>query len=74
MDKFQAIEILEEVKMFDDSMYQYNDAYMEALDTVLDTVRELDRDIIYRKSNEIVNEFLNRIEKSNTSMSNWKLP
>lgn len=74
MDKFQAIEILEEVKMFDDSMYQYNDSYMEALDTVLDSIRELDRDIIYRKSSEILREFLRRVDRNNSPINNWKLP
>lgn len=32
MDKQKAIDILSEVKELDDSMYQYNPAYMEALD------------------------------------------
>ena len=39
MELDEAIRILEEVKMMDDSMYQYDHAYLEALDTVLDAVR-----------------------------------
>lgn len=35
MEKYDAIAILEEVKMLDDSMYQYNSAYMEALDIAI---------------------------------------
>ena len=42
MNKQDAIDILDEVKMLDDSMYQYNPMYMEALDmaiTALDNVK-----------------------------------
>ena len=39
MNKQDAIWILEEVKMFDDSMYQYNDAYLEALDMAIEALK-----------------------------------
>ncbi len=35
MNKQDAIDILSEVKELDDSMYQYNPAYMEALDMAI---------------------------------------
>ena len=38
-----AIEILEEVKTLDDSMYQYNPAYLDALDMAL-TALEAEED------------------------------
>lgn len=46
MELVDAINILEEVKVLDDSMYKYNDAYMEALDYVLDIVKGLSREQI----------------------------
>jgi hypothetical protein len=39
MDKETAIEILEEVKVLDDSMYQYNPTYMEALDMAIEALK-----------------------------------
>lgn len=55
----QAIEILEEVKELDDSIFQFNTAYMEALDYVIqkmkslknvlgDTTINIDKKIVYR--------------------------
>lgn len=41
MKELEAIEILEEVKELDDSMYQFNPKYMEALDVVLNITRNL---------------------------------
>lgn len=41
MSEQEAIEILEEVKELDDSMYQFNPKYMEALETVLTITRNL---------------------------------
>lgn len=41
MELNEAIELLEEVKVMDDSMYQYDHAYLEALDTVLDAARKM---------------------------------
>ena len=40
MELNEAIELLEEVKVMDDSIYAYNPKYEEALDTVLDAVRK----------------------------------
>lgn len=39
-----AVELLEEVREFDDSMYAYNPAYMEALDLVISAVKKLGKD------------------------------
>ena len=39
-----AVELLEEVREFDDSMYAYNPAYMEALNLVISAVKELGKD------------------------------
>ena len=41
MTELEAMEILEEVKELDDSMYQFNPKYMEALETVLTLTRNL---------------------------------
>ena len=40
MELREAIEILEEIKVMDDSIYAYDPKYIEALDTVLDAVRK----------------------------------
>ena len=39
MTNREAIDILEEVKAFDDSMYAYNPAYTAALDKAIDSLR-----------------------------------
>ena len=39
MNKFEAIEILEEVKILDDSMYQYNTTYLNALDMAIESLK-----------------------------------
>jgi len=39
MNKAEAIMILEEVKMFDDSMYQYNSKYMDALNMAIEVLQ-----------------------------------
>lgn len=39
MTKEEAILILEEVKMFDDSMYQYNQSYMDALNMAIEALQ-----------------------------------
>jgi len=39
----QAIEILEEVKILDDSIYQYNPAYLEALNIAIQAIKDLDK-------------------------------
>ena len=39
MNKFEAIEILEEVKILDDSMYQYNITYLNALDMAIKSLK-----------------------------------
>lgn len=39
MKKEDAVEILEEVKALDDSMYQYNPAYLEALNMAIESLR-----------------------------------
>lgn len=51
MTNRDAIEILEEVKIIDDSMYQYNPAYMDALDMAL-TALEAEEDYISNKLDE----------------------
>lgn len=40
MTKQKAIEILEEVKELDDSIYSYEPMYMEALETVIKALKE----------------------------------
>ncbi len=35
----EAVEILEEVKIMDDSMYAYNDAYLTALDMAIEALK-----------------------------------
>ena len=45
MTNKEAIEILTEVKEFDDSMYQYNPTYMEALKHAIKVLKATD--IIY---------------------------
>ena len=39
MDKQTAIDILEEVKVLDDSIYQYSYAYMAALDMAIEALK-----------------------------------
>lgn len=39
MNKSEAIEILEEVKTLDDSIYQYSEAYLEALDVAIGALK-----------------------------------
>ena len=41
MTKQEAIEILEEVKELDDTMYAYNTAYMNALDMAIEALEEI---------------------------------
>ena len=41
MTKQEAIEILEEVKELDDTMYAYNPAYMNALDMAIKALKEV---------------------------------
>lgn len=41
MTRREAIEILEEVKLMDDSMYAYNPAYEEALDMAIAALKEV---------------------------------
>lgn len=40
MTKQEAIEILEEVKELDDSIYSYNSNYMEALEVAIEALAE----------------------------------
>ena len=40
MKKEDAIEILEEIKEFDDSIYSYDSTYMEALETAIKALKE----------------------------------
>lgn len=40
MTKQKAIEILEEVKEFDDSIYSYDSNYMEALEVAIESLKE----------------------------------
>lgn len=50
MEKEKAIEILNEVKVLDDSIYQYSSAYMEALDMAIEAlenrIEEKEADLI----------------------------
>ena len=39
----EAIEILEEVKELDDTMYAYNPAYMNSLDMAIEALKEVQR-------------------------------
>lgn len=39
MTQEEAIEILKEVKTIDDSMYQFNSKYMEALDMAIEALK-----------------------------------
>ena len=66
MELKDAIELLEEVKVLDDSMYQYTPAYLEALDNVIENVRSLkhyagqlrwERDVAIGQLNEIGIQF-----------------
>ena len=41
MTKQEAIEILEEVKELDDTMYEYNQAYMNAMDMAIEDLKEI---------------------------------
>ena len=41
MTKQEAIEILEEVKELDDTMYAYNPVYMNALDMAISALKEI---------------------------------
>ncbi len=43
MTREEAIEILEEVKVIDDSMYQYNQGYMDALDVAISDMKIIER-------------------------------
>ena len=40
-----AIEILEEIKELDDSIYSYDPTYMEALETAIKVLREKQNDV-----------------------------
>ena len=41
MTRNEAIEILEEIELMDDSIYAYNSAYMEALEMAISTLKEI---------------------------------
>ena len=41
MTEQEALEILEEVKELDDTLYAYSDAYMKALEVALSVLREI---------------------------------
>ena len=43
MTEKEAIEILEEVKVIDDSMYQYNQGYMDALDVAINDIKIVEK-------------------------------
>ena len=40
MSREEAIEILEEVKILDDSMYQYNETYLKALEMAINVLKQ----------------------------------
>ena len=45
MTKQKAIEILEEVKVLDDSIYSYDPNYMEALEIAIEVLKEKQNEI-----------------------------
>lgn len=58
MTEQEALEILEEVKELDDTLYAYSDAYMKALEVALSVLREIQN---YRKLGTL--EELARVKK-----------
>ena len=47
MTREEAIEILEEVRTIDDSMYQYNERYLQALDLAIKALKQTeDKEVI----------------------------
>lgn len=59
MNNEQAINILTEVKYFDDSMYQYNPKYMEALDMAIDCLKKQNK--LEEKFDYLINELTKQI-------------
>ena len=59
MTKQEAIEILEEVKELDDTMYAYNPVYMNALDMAIEALKEVQ---LYREIGT-VEEYRGAMEK-----------
>ena len=57
----ESIEILEEVKELDDTMYAYNPAYMNALDMAIEVLKEIQQ---YREIGT-VEECREAVEKQN---------
>lgn len=59
MTNEQAIDILTEVKYMDDSMYQYDPIYMEALDMAIEALKmntDVDFDKVREQFREIDND------------------
>ena len=57
----EAIEILEEIKELDDTLYAYSDIYMKALETAISALEEIQQ---YREIGT-VEEFRGAVEKQN---------
>lgn len=47
MTKHEAIEVLEEVKMLDDSMFAYSQAYNDALDMAIEALKAQDEKSVH---------------------------
>lgn len=67
MRKQDAVEILEEVKLLDDSMYQYDSNYLDALNMAIDSLKT--EAIPIKWIREFLNEIGGAIE-NNGSLSN----
>lgn len=67
MRKQDAVEILEEVKLLDDSMYQYDSNYLDALNMAIDSLKT--EAIPIKWIREFLNEIGDAIE-NNGSLSN----
>ena len=68
MTEQEAIEIMEEVKALDDSLYAYDPAYMEALEIVISASKEVQR---YRKIGT-AEECREAVEKQKPKKPTWK--
>lgn len=67
MNHHDAINVLEEVRMFDDSMYQYNPTYLEALNIAIESLKT--ESIPIKWIREFLDEISDAVE-NNGSLSN----
>lgn len=68
MTEQEAVKILEEVKMLDDTLYAYSSTYMKALEAAIKALEEIQK---YRKIGT-VEECRVAVEKQKTSSREWK--